>query len=98
MTPLHAASLWSTYSFRNGFGMGGGLIAKDLQFASTDNLAHLPGYARVDLTAFYRRQRYEAQVHIQNLGNVRYVDAAQSDYQIYPAAPINASANLRWRF
>lgn len=27
-----------------------------------------------------------------------YYDAAQSDFQIYPAVPVNASMSLRWRF
>jgi outer membrane receptor protein involved in Fe transport len=37
-------------------------------------------------------------VNIQNVGNIRYYDSAQSDYQIYPAAPVNGSVTLRYRF
>jgi catecholate siderophore receptor len=98
MSPLHAGSVWTAYTFDNGFGFGGGLVSRAKQFASTDNLAALPAYARVDASVFYRRARYEVQANVQNVGNVRYYDAAQSDYQIYPAAPINAAVTARWRF
>ena len=98
MTALHNATLWTSYDFRNGFGVAGGLVGKSAQFAATDNLARLPGYTRLDASAYYRRARYEVQVHLQNLGNRRFYDAAQNDYQIYPAAPINGSATLRYRF
>jgi catecholate siderophore receptor len=98
MSPLHAGSLWTSYTFDAGFGFGAGLVTRAKQFASTDNLAALPSYARVDASVFYRRARYEVQANIQNVGNVRYYDAAQSDYQIYPAAPINAALTVRWRF
>jgi catecholate siderophore receptor len=98
MVPLHSGSLWSTYQFANGVGFGGGLVSRDDQFASTDNLAMLPSYTRVDAMFFYRRARYEVQGNLVNAGNLRYFDAAQSDYQIYPAAPINGSVTVRWRF
>ena len=98
MSPLHGASLWTSYSFGSGFGVAGGLIARSVQFASTDNLAKLPAYGRLDLSAFYRTARYEVQANLQNVGDVRYYDAAQSDYQIYPAAPVNGSVTVRYRF
>ena len=98
MSPLHAASVWTAYTFGNGFGVGGGLVARAKQFAATDNLAALPAYARVDVSLFYRRARYEVQANVQNVGNMRYYDAAQSDYQIYPAAPVNGAVTMRWRF
>ena len=98
MNPLHSASLWTTYTFANGWGISGGLVARDTQFASTDNLAKLPAYARLDAGVFYRRPRYELQANLQNLANRRIYDAAQSDFQIYPAAPINGSITARYRF
>ncbi len=98
MSPLHSASLWTTYTLRNGVGFSGGLVARDVQFAATDNLAKLPGYSRVDASVFYRRSRYEVQANVQNVGNIRYYDAAQSDYQIYPAAPVNGAVTVRYRF
>lgn len=98
MTPLHAGSLWSTYSLPAGFGVGVGLVARALQFASTDNLAHLPAYARVDASVFYRRARWDIQANLQNLANQRIWDAAQSDFQIYPAAPLSGQLTARYRF
>ena len=98
MTALRNGSLWTSYDFRNGFGVAAGMVSKSAQFAATDNLARLPGYARVDASAFYRAARYELQVNVQNVGNHRFYDAAQSDYQIYPAAPISGTATVRYRF
>jgi catecholate siderophore receptor len=98
LSALHSGSLWTTYSFGSGFGFGGGLVARSTQFAATDNLAKLPAYARLDATAFYRRGRYEVQANLQNLADARYYDAAQSDYQIYTAAPISGTMTARWRF
>jgi catecholate siderophore receptor len=98
MSALHSASLWTSYSFAGGFGFAGGLVSRAKQFAATDNLALLPAYARVDASVFWRRARYAVQANVQNVGDVKYYDAAQSDYQIYPAAPINASVTATWRF
>ena len=53
---------------------------------------------RVDASAFYRTGRYDVQVNLQNIGDRRFYDAAQSDYQIYPAAPISGTATIRYRF
>ena len=103
MNPLHSGSVWTTYEFGDwlgvrGLGLGAGLVSRSSQFASTDNLAKLPGYARLDLSAFFRRGHYEVQANVQNVGSQRYYDAAQSDYQIYPAAPVNGTATMRWEF
>jgi catecholate siderophore receptor len=98
MTALHNTSLWTSYDFRNGFGVAAGMVGKSAQFAAQDNLARLPGYVRVDASAFYRTGRYDVQVNLQNIGDRRFYDAAQSDYQIYPAAPISGSATIRYRF
>ncbi len=98
MVPLHSGAIWTTYTFTNGFGFGGGMVARSMQFAATDNLAHLPAYARLDAAIFYRRRRFDLQANLQNLANQRIYDAAQSDYQIYPAAPLSGSFTARYRF
>ncbi len=98
MTPLNGGSVWTTYALENGLGAGVGVVSRAKQFAATDNLAALPAYARVDASVFYRRARYEVQANLQNIGNIRYFDAAQSDYQIYPAAPVSGTGTVRWRF
>ena len=103
MNPLHSGSMWTTYEFGDwlgvrGLGVGAGLVSRSSQFASTDNLAKLPGYARVDVSAFYRRGHYEVQANVRNVGSERIYDAAQSDYQIYPAAPVSGTVTLRRQF
>jgi len=98
MTALHNGSLWTSYELGRGFGVAAAMVSKSRQFAATDNLARFAGYVRVDASAFYRTGRYDVQVNLQNIGDRRFYDAAQSDYQIYPAAPISGTATIRYRF
>jgi catecholate siderophore receptor len=94
----HSMNLWSTYSWANGFGFGGGLVFNDARFAANDNAVVLPGYTRVDATVFYRRSRYDIALNLRNVGNVRYIESAHNNNQILPGAPVNGvvTARLRW--
>jgi catecholate siderophore receptor len=96
--PLNSANLWSTYSFHNGFGFGGGLVFNDDRYAANDNLVTLPGYVRIDATAFYRKRHYEIAMNLRNVGNVKYYETAQSNFQIYPGSPISGLMTLRYRW
>jgi catecholate siderophore receptor len=96
--PLNSANLWSTYSFENGFGFGGGMLFTDDRFTANDNLVTLPGYVRLDATAFYKQRHYEIALNLRNLANTKYFETAQSNYQIYPGTPISGLVTLRYRW
>jgi catecholate siderophore receptor len=94
----HSFNVWSTYSFENGFGIGGGVIFNDSRYAEANNLVVLPAFARVDATVFYRKRHYEIAANLRNVANTRYYDSAQSNFQIMPGSPINGTitSRLRW--
>jgi len=98
LVPKHAFNVWSTYSFANGFGFGGGVTYNSDRFAETNNLVLLPEYTRVDATMFYRKRHYDIALNIRNLGNVKYYETANNNFQIMPGSPVNAyvTTRLRW--
>jgi catecholate siderophore receptor len=96
--PLHSGSLWSTYRFENGWGVGGGVYFNTDSFAYTDNLVQLPGYTRLDGTVFYHRQHMELDAHLSNLTNTRNYDSSHSDLELFPGAPISGALTARYRF
>jgi catecholate siderophore receptor len=96
--PLHSGSLWSTYRFANGWGVGGGVYFNTDSFAYTDNLVELPGYTRLDGTVFYHRRHAEFDAHLSNLTNTRYYDSSHSDLELFPGAPISGTMTARYRF
>ena len=91
-------NLWTTYSFENGFGVGGGVIYNDSRFAEANNLVSLPAFTRIDATVFYRKRHYEVAANLHNLANAKYFDTAQSNYQIMPGSPINGTITTRLRW
>jgi catecholate siderophore receptor len=93
----HSFNLWSTYSFENGFGVGGGVIFNDSRFAEVNNLVALPAFTRVDATVFYRKRHYEVAANLRNLANAKYYETANSNFQIMPGSPINGTITTRLR-
>ena len=98
LIPVNSGSLWQIYEWKQGFGVGLGAIAMNSRFANTDNLVRLPGYARLDTTAYYRTRRWDLDAHIENLSNVKYYATAQNNYQIMPGSPILGRLSLRIKF
>jgi catecholate siderophore receptor len=96
--PLHSGNIWSTYSFENGFGFGGGINSNAARYTSNDNLVRLPSYTRVDATVFYRKSRYEVSLNVRNLFDTNYYETAHGNFAIYPGAPINGLLNVRYRW
>jgi catecholate siderophore receptor len=98
MVPLHSANLWGTYQFENGFGFGTGVIYNADRFVANDDLVVLPGFTRVDATVFYRQRRYEVSLNLRNVGNIRYYENAQGNFQVYPGTPIAGVVTTRFRW
>lgn len=98
LVPLHSGSLWATYHFENGFGFGSGIVYNADRFIANDDLVVLPGFTRVDATVFYRKRHYEVALNLRNVGNIRYYDTAQGNFQIYPGSPITGVVSTRFRW
>jgi catecholate siderophore receptor len=93
-----AFNLWSTYSFKNGFGFGGGIIYNDSRYAGNDNIVLLPEYTRVDATLFWKKRKYDVALNLRNIGNVVYYESAQNNFQVLPGSPVNGSVTVRYRW
>jgi iron complex outermembrane receptor protein len=103
--PRNSGAVWATYQatagrFQN-VGVSGGLIATSAREDNFFNTAVLPGYARLDLGAYYvyharEHQRVRFSVNIQNALDRRYYLASNGQDQIRPGSPISALAGLSW--
>ncbi|MGH9558590.1 MAG: TonB-dependent receptor, partial [Bryobacteraceae bacterium] len=98
LVPRRSGNLWATYFWSNGFGIGAGAYQSSARFAANDNLAMLPGYVRLDAALFYGRGKWRASINIRNLLDRGYYEAAQSDSQIMPGAPVNGLATIAYRW
>jgi len=98
LIPVNSGSLWQMVEVTHGIGVGLGAVAMNSRYAATDNLVKLPGYARLDATAYYRTRHWDLDAHVENLSNVRYYLSAQSDYQIMPGSPVLGRLSLRIKF
>ncbi|MGE5646901.1 MAG: TonB-dependent siderophore receptor [Acidobacteriota bacterium] len=98
LVPKRSGSLWGTYFWQNGFGIGGGVFQASRRFAANDNLVALPGYVRIDAALFYRARRWGATLNLRNLLNRRYYETAYTNAQIYPGAPVNGLLAMHYRW
>jgi iron complex outermembrane receptor protein len=96
--PRHVGNFWTTYQWKSG--LGGGLGGRYLSsvFTSNENDVRLGGYATWDLTAFYRRERWELTFNLFNaLNKERYFVGGIYRTQLYPGRPLNYLVTLRIR-
>jgi iron complex outermembrane receptor protein len=103
--PEFSGSLWTKYALTDAFSVGGGVYAMTEREADADNLVELPGYARVDLAAIYRRALgtagLTAQLNVLNLFDKTYFDSQTSVAQTInasPAAPRTLLGTIRLEF
>ena len=97
--PRHLGSLLVNYSGRRwGGSVGGSFVGRrfdsDFLFDMVPAVDHTPGYARVDLGAWYAINRYvTAYANVENALDRHYEEAAG-----YPALKANFRAGMRFRF
>lgn len=97
-TPRHQASLWTRVQPLAWLGAGAGVFHASAQFAQISNAVRLPGYTRLDAALFVELGRgIEAQVNIENIGNIAYFPTAHTDNNLTTGAPRNARLTLRAR-
>jgi catecholate siderophore receptor len=103
-TPLgvsdFSGNLWTVYRLGRGFEVGGGVRGTSGFFLSDQNNGEVPGYALVDLTAAYVRERYEVRLNLNNVGDkVHYVGGYQNvANRVLPGTPRQVQVTLRYRF
>lgn len=97
--PRNQLALWNRYDVTGRIGVGLGIYHQASQFASISNVTRLPAYTRVDAALFVKvTERIDAQVNIENLGNVTYFPNAHNDNNISPGAPRNARLTITAKF
>lgn len=106
-TARHNGNFWATYrfvganNFLRNFGIGAGLQAVGKRFTNLSNFGVVPGFARVDATAFYdfsanEKTNMRFAVNLQNLTNKRYYESAFGfNDTVYPGSPFRALFSLK---
>src|SRR6185295_18416746 len=79
-TPRDSANLWTTYTFKETYEIGGGATYIGQRFANNQNTVQVPEFTRFDMTAAYKQPAYDVRLNIFNLLNAQYYDQViQSD-------------------
>jgi catecholate siderophore receptor len=73
-TPRDTANLWTTYTFKETYEIGGGFFYVGQRYANNTNTVVVPAYTRVDLTAAYKQPAYDVRLNVYNLFNTVYYD------------------------
>jgi iron complex outermembrane recepter protein len=98
-TQRHAANVWLTKSWRQGFSASIGARYLGSMFTNNENTILLGGWTTFSGAVSYRHSFWEASLNAENLFNrQRYFLGADYSDQVYPGAPINVFATLRMRF
>ena len=74
-TPKDSANIWTTYTIKDTYEIGGGVFYVGQRYANNNNTVQVPEYTRFDLTAAYKQPTYEIRANVYNLFNVMYYDA-----------------------
>lgn len=92
-------SMWNTFRVTNGFGLGLGVTYQDQSFINNSNSAALPGYTRVDASAYYDvSEKLRVQVNVENLTDELYFPNSHSTHQVTVGAPLNGMLTLAGKF
>ncbi len=98
LVPRHQASLWTAHDVTSVFRLAAGIVSQAETFTSFTNSVRLPGYARVDASAFYRIKDSTLSLGMTNLLDRRYYPTANGDNNISPGAPRTVQLALRHTF
>jgi iron complex outermembrane receptor protein len=103
--PRHSGNIWTVYEFSRGrlrgLGVGGGLYGVSAKQGDLFNSYLLPGYARVDATAYYefrpsdRRTAWRFSVNIRNAFDRDYWEASTAGF-VRGGNPIAVYSTLKW--
>ncbi len=73
-TPRDSANLWTTYTIKETYEIGGGFFYVGQRYANNANTVVVPAYTRFDLTAAYKQPTYDVRLNVYNLFNSVYYD------------------------
>jgi len=73
-TPRDSATIWTTYTFKETYEIGGGATYIGYRYANNTNSVSVPDFTRLDMTAAYRQPTFDVRLNIFNLTNVMYYE------------------------
>jgi catecholate siderophore receptor len=98
-TPKDSANIWTTYTIKDTYEIGGGVFYVGQRYANNQNTVQVPEYTRVDLTAAYKQPTYEVRLNVLNVFNTMYYDAlmASDGGRAVPGAGTTGLITLTYR-
>ena len=102
--PEHSASLWTTYEIQSGdlqgLGFGLGLNFVGERQGDLANSFEADSYFLTNAAVFYRRDNWRAQVNIDNLFDIDYIESVGNSRVrgIYPGDPFTVRASVSYTF
>ena len=102
--PKHSASLWTTYEIQSGslrgLGFGLGLNFVGEREGDLDNSFRADSYFLTNAAIFYRRDRWQVRLNVDNLFDIDYISAVSNSRVrgIYPGNPLTVRASVSVEF
>lgn len=101
--PKHSASLWTTYEIQSGnlqglgFGLGFNFVGE--RQGDLANSFEADSYFLTNAAIFYRQNRWQVRLNIDNLFNVDYIESVGNSRArgIYPGGPLRAGTPAGFR-
>lgn len=98
-TQKHAANLWLNKMWKSGFTASIGMRYLGPMFTDNENTTRIGGWTAFSGAAGYRHNKWELTVNAENLFNrARYFTGSDYTNQVYPGAPVNVFATVRFHF
>lgn len=100
--PRNQGSLWTKYTFVTrglnglGVGFGGNYVAE--RNLSLNNTQTIPAYTLLNAAVYYRIEKFQFQINLNNLGNKTYWVGGYDYLRLFPGAPRNFMATVSYTF
>ena len=100
--PKNQGSIWTKYTFTNrginglGLAFGGNFVTE--RNLSLSNTQTLPGYVVLNGGIYYKIEKFQFQVNLNNLANKTYWVGGYDYLRLFPGAPRNFMATVSYTF
>ena len=104
--PQNSGNLWTRYNIPGGawrgFGISAGIVCTGEQNLVLDNrptqMLRIPAVTRGDLSFYYKWQRYEFALNVNNVTDRSYIAGGDAPTDVVPGAPRKITASVRFPF
>ncbi|GAB3901032.1 TonB-dependent receptor [Spirosoma agri] len=100
--PKNQGSFWTKYTFVSqglnglGLGLGGNFVTE--RNLSLNNTQTIPAYALLNAALYYRIDKFQCQVNLNNLANKTYWVGGYDYLRLFPGAPRNFMTTVSYTF